>query len=203
MFLLGAAFAPAYGATIANNLGAPPFMSVPTTASGWAAQSFITDANTYTLNSITLLMGALNSGDTGTLALYSGNALPTTFVADLVSPGSYTTITAPNVFTTPGISLAANTTYWAVLSSTSGVLSWAYTLSLAGSGVAFNVASALSGNSGGSWSVSATQPFQDSVSATVSGAGSTPEPSTALLFAAGLAAVAVARKKLAPSSATR
>lgn len=58
-----------------------------------------------------------------------------------------------------GMTLAPNTTYWIVMSSTSGEFASAYTDSEQGSGPGYSSTWAQSANSGGSWQTQATSPL--------------------------------------------
>jgi hypothetical protein len=76
---------------------------------------------------------------------------PGSQVGALISPGSYSNALASTSFTASGITLAANTTYWVVLSASSGNFNWAWTDSNIGSGVGFTHTWSGSDDAGSSW----------------------------------------------------
>jgi len=153
----------------------------------WFAQQFTTGGQAYTLNSVTLRMSAIGTGsNVPTLDIYSGSSGPTTFVGTLTPPGSYPTTGFPNlgtaVFTSPAISLAAGTTYWAVLHALNGSANprneWATTktsLYGLGTGPGYSEISFRSTNAGSTWAAYGNgTPCQMTVDATLSGAAPPP-----------------------------
>ena len=152
------------------------------TSSIWNAQSFSTDSSPYFLNNITLNLQSDTPGSVAALDLYSNTSTGPTGIAPLVklgtltSPSSYPTTFTNTAFSSSGINLAPNTTYWAVLHATSGQLEWAYTDSSTGSGAGFQTIWTNSSDGGKTWNSSiADQPSLIQVSAT-----EVPEPSTVL-----------------------
>ena len=86
----------------------------------YVAESFTTDAFASTLSSVDLsLLSVFNGTPDVTLAIYSNNGLdlPGTSLETLSLSG--TLGAGSNTFTSTGLSLAANTTYWVVLATSS------------------------------------------------------------------------------------
>ena len=180
----------------------------------YLAQSFTTDAGPYLgIGSITLYMD-LNTTGTGNaqVSLWSDNPLystttpvPLNQLSVLTSPAAINTM-GNYTFTSPGVALLANTTYWVVLSSTgTAVFDWGYT--------DMTVTNPLGPNNawypidpanvpnfvtapfaeayvdGQNWGSDITMPFQMQVDAV-------PEPSTYALLVISLGVVGYARKKM-------
>ena len=103
-------------------------------------------------------------------------------------PGTFATTPTDATWTTPGVSLSANTTYWLVLRASSGTFNWAWTSANTGTGVGYTNTWADSDNAGSIWFSSTAFPFLASVTATP-----VPEPGSLLL--AGLAAAAWAGRR--------
>lgn len=121
------------------------------TPENWLAASFGTGTSAHTLNAVTLLLANPSPG-AAVLQLYSnGGLIPGTLMATLTSPGSYSATLAPATFTTPGVPLNANTTYWIVLRPQSGVFHWSWTADDSGSGVGFQHTWAVSPDTGLGW----------------------------------------------------
>ena len=104
-------------AQIVSNLGEATSTFPIISTAAWRATSFTTDGLNYTLNSVTL---SLLSAD-----IPAGNVTPHIFAdASGVPSGSALetfgsqTIGASVTFTSTGLSLSANTTYWLVLQAT-------------------------------------------------------------------------------------
>jgi hypothetical protein len=135
------------------------------------AQAFQTTlSNTVTSVSIDAEFGATDTF----LGIYNDNAgEPWTFVGLVVSG----TLLPPGVHTFPTmISLLPSTTYWLILSGTSG--GWVYNSGTTGSGAGYLSTNAL--NSSGSWTVVSSQPYRLEIQAV-------PEPSDLAIAAAPLA----------------
>ncbi len=133
----------------------------------WIASSFATDANTYTLTSVTLLLANSASG-AAQLSVYTDSGLePGTLVGVLTSPGSYPTSLAQTTFTSGSIQLSPSTTYWVVLRALSGQFDWAWAGDIGGSGVGFQHQWAVTPDTAASWWSANTYPTQMRVSATL------------------------------------
>lgn len=155
------------------------------TGADWLASSFGTDSATYRLNSVTLLLQNPTAG-LAELDIYSdGGFQPGSLVGTLASPTGFSSGLSDETFTTTGITLAANTTYWVVLHALSGEFDWGYTFDDSGRGAGFQDNWAASFDSGADWFDEGNSPTQMSVVATAS---AVPEPASAALLLAGLAA---------------
>jgi MYXO-CTERM domain-containing protein len=158
----------------------------------WLAGSFTTDSSNYSLSSVTVLLNAvLNSSTPLILSVYSDNTgLPGTLLETL--SGSNPTTGGQFTFTSSGLTLSPDTTYFLVGSTPGyGVYHWNYTtdtseLITGGSGWTLGNDMWTSNNSGTSWNNSSGAPFMFSVTAT----SAVPEPG-AYATLAGLAALAL------------
>lgn len=133
------------------------------TASGdtWLAQALTTDSSSYVLGSVTLLLSA---EATPTLSIYSNNGgEPGSLLSTLSLSSSYSSSVSSVTFSTSGLALSANTTYWVVLSDSASA-DWAWTTSNSGSGSAFSTTSAESDDAGSTWFTADAYPYQMSVS---------------------------------------
>jgi chitinase len=120
--------------------------------SAWQAASFGTGTSAVTLKSITIPLAQQTSGPV-TMQLYSdAGGQPGTPIGTLTNPASFSSSGANTTFTTTGIALAANTTYWIVLSANgSGSYNWSWTSSDNGTGVGFQDQWSQSMDSGNTW----------------------------------------------------
>src|SRR5205807_3337578 len=108
-----------------------------------------------------------------------GNLEPGSSLGTLISPSSYSSSLATTTFSTSGMTLSPNSTYWLVLSANSGEFDWAWTSDNTGSGIGFQHTWGESDDAGATWFTFDTFPTQFSVAATPVG-----EPrSIALLLA--------------------
>jgi hypothetical protein len=166
--LLAAGFPAVAAATdLSNNLSQATGGTESASVSRYLTASFRTDASTYTIGSVTLLLGNPAAGQ-ATVAIYSSAGLePASLVGTLNSPAAYSTTLAQTTFTSPGVSLAANSTYWVVLSPTSGSFDWAWAGDAGGSGVGFTHVWANSDDAGAFWWSIDSYPLQMSVSTAV------------------------------------
>ena len=127
-------------------------------------RGFATSSN-VTLTSVTLLLARPTTG-TASVQIYSDQSgKPGALVGTLVSPGSFSTNLAQTTFTTAGLALNANTTYWVVLKAGSGAFNWSWTADNTGAGAGFRSRWATSPDGGGSWTTSSTFPLQMEVTA--------------------------------------
>ena len=174
---------------LSDNLNSLSSGTDAVTGPTYFTSSFGTGANTYTLNSVTLL---LDNSIAGTAELdiykdasdYQGNSglVPGTLVGTLISPASYSTSALTGTtFTASGITLAANSTYWAVLKANTGEFDWSFTGDnsvTTGNGLGYQHTYGESDDAGTTWYTDNTDPQQMSVAATV--IAPVPEASTAV-----------------------
>jgi hypothetical protein len=172
---------------------------------GWRGSSFTTGSGAYNLNSATLWFAASTVPNNTSLflRLYSNNSgTPGTLITTFTNP----TLPLPAGFANTTFTLAtpqsltANTTYWLVSGTSSGLGSynWGYTNSTAQTGlpgwsIGDNYAS--STNQGNSWTTNSTS-FRFSLEETEQ-SQSIPEPSSlvALLGLGGLGLVSSLKKR--------
>jgi len=189
---------------LSTNLGeplSPDSATLPqiATTSNWLAQSFRTDGFSYRLDSITLKMQRSSPISVAELALFSNDPTfpsspsPLLSLSTLTSPGNYSDTFNDTTFTANGLYLAPNTTYWEVLSASSGEFEWAFTDSSNGSGIGFQPIWTDSNDGGQTWNPSiADQPFLMQVDAT-----QIPEPSN-VLFVVGTGLIMFLVRKREP-----
>ena len=128
---------PAFADTLVSNTSATTAGSETAAADRMLAIKFETDAESHALTSITLRLSA-TAGTSAILDLYSDQGLePGSLVATLQSPASLPTSIGDATFTANGVTLDAETAYWAVLSSPSGQVDWAWTNQPTGAGAGF------------------------------------------------------------------
>lgn len=142
------------------------------------------EVDTAFLQSVNLLLDNA-TGLGAQVAIYSGAFEPTTFVAALNGPTTFSSTPAVATFTPQsGIELEAGLQYWVVLATTSGgAFQWSTTADVTGSGIGssletetgtgtltltntntgFTPLAATSPNSGTTWATRATSPFQFNV----------------------------------------
>jgi hypothetical protein len=174
--------------TLSDNLSttAGAYLGAYTQVGGtqWVTSSFGTDNTSYVLDSVTLYMYR-NGSVTAEVDIYTDSSTaPGSLVGVLTSPASYPSIDSPGqvTFTTSGITLNPNSTYWVVLKAQGdqGALDWAYSFDISGSGVGFQQTMGYS-NSLGTWTIDTTNPMMMKVEATT-----VPLPPTMLLLGSGL-----------------
>jgi hypothetical protein len=115
------------GQVTTSNLGVLESYFYEIKSNSWVGQAFTTDANSYTLNSVTLSMrNATLSGGMFSVGIYSNNSNnPGSLLETLsgsTSPDSYINYT----FTSSGLSLTANNTYHVVASVSSGLANYSW-----------------------------------------------------------------------------
>ena len=181
--LFGAALLPAGAQTIlSNNLSSPSGGADTATGTNWLTASFNTNASAYTLNNVTLLLANTSAGAAEVDIYADGGLQPGTLLGTLASPGSYSATLANTTFTTSGLSLAANSTYWTVLKANSGSFDLSFANDDSSTGSGFTDTYGNSPDAGATWFTFQGFPYQMSVTAT---ATAVPEPGTIALLASG------------------
>src|SRR5437879_3498407 len=112
---------------LSNNLSNATTGTEAATGNRWLTSSFGTGTSAYTLSSVTLLLANSTSG-TARLDLYSDGGLePGSLISTLTPPASFPTTLGNATWTSNGVTLSLNTTYWVVLRANSGQFDWAWT----------------------------------------------------------------------------
>jgi hypothetical protein len=169
----------ASGTILSDNLGNAITGTEAVGGTRFVDASFGTDASSYSLSSVTLLMQEVTPGN-AVLQIYTDSGFqPGLLVGTMTSPASYTSVLGNNLFTSPGIALAPNSTYWAVLEAPTGQYNWAWTSDDTGSGVGLQHTWGFSTDAGATWIENATAPQM------MLAIGEVPEPSTFMLFGMG------------------
>jgi hypothetical protein len=151
---------------LSDNLSALTNSTEAATGSSWLTASFATDAATYSLTSVTLLLANPIAGQ-ARLDLYADGTLePGSLLGTLTPPDSYSSTLDSNTFTASDITLSPNTTYWLVLSADSGEFDWAWTTDNTGNGAGFQRTWGQSDDAGVTWFTIDTFPTQFTVTAT-------------------------------------
>ncbi len=139
------------------------------TGTDYVAASFTTGTSAFTLNSVALELAATTAG-AATVSIYSDGGLqPGTLLETLTNPSTIPTALTADSFTSTGLALAANTTYWIVLAAPSGTYDWSWTADDTGSGTGFTDTWASSTDGGSTWFAYDSSPTQFNVTATVTG----------------------------------
>jgi hypothetical protein len=163
----GAAMPAIAQTVLSTNLTATTTDVETVTGTDWLTASFGTGTSAMLLDSATLKLASTVTGS-ATLRLYTDGGLqPGTLVGTLTSPTSYSTTLADTTFTSGSLMLAANTTYWLVLSATSGSFDWAWTTDNTGTGVGFQHVWGESEDAGETWFTLDVYPTQFSVTASL------------------------------------
>ena len=114
------------------------------------------------------------------LRIYSDSGFkPGALVGTMTSPASYPAGLGDSLFTSGGIGLLPNSTYWVVLSAPAGQYNWAWTSDNTGSGVGFQHTWGHSEDGGATWTESISLPQMMLAVAEV------PEPSTFMMVGIG------------------
>ncbi len=141
---------------VSNITNATPFGSSVADTS-WLADSFTTDAQSYTLNNVNVDMDATTGGGNFVLSIFDDNSGEP---GSLITNGTLSGETNPNLdqvytyITTATVNLAASTTYWVVAAETLGTnfFSWSATFDAAESGTGtIGDVGKFSSNQGVSW----------------------------------------------------
>jgi hypothetical protein len=187
--LLVAGFLPASraGTILSDNLSAASAGTETATGDTWLTSSFGTDSSAYTLSSVTLLLAGSGQAE---VDIYSDGGLqPGSLLGMLVSPGSYSITPTDTTFTTSGITLDADSTYWVVLHALTGSFDWSWTFDdAAGTGVGYQDTWGQSQDAGATWFTFNSSPTQMAVTASA-----VPEPGPIILCAAGAMALLLRR----------
>lgn len=176
--------AAANAAALVDNLAQPTRAVTTIDASLWAAQSFVTDAASHSLNAIEILAGPRVGDPLQQAALYSSTAAgPDALLSTLsvnIGPGAPTVV---GLLPAVQLVLAPSTTYWLVIgASGTGSLGWAYAEGNGSSGTGRFSSYAYSSDLGVSWgSLGTDNPHQMSVQVSA-----VPVPATYALMLAGL-----------------
>jgi hypothetical protein len=147
---------PAHADTLYNNLANAPSTilgTLPIGPAGPEGDSFSTGTSSFSLTNVTLALQGVQDSESFTISLFSdndttcaagpactGGPLSLLYTIATVSDNSLSTSLTNDVFNlATAQTLAADTTYWIVASSSngSGVL-WSYTEDLSGTGIAGN-----------------------------------------------------------------
>ena len=175
--------------TISSNLSNATAGTEAASGNTWLTVSFGTGTSSDTLSSVTLLLSNPIAG-VAEVDLYSNSLLqPGFLVGTLTSPLSYSTSLSNTSFSSNGLALSANSTYWLVLKALSGEFDWAWTSDNTGTGTGFQGTWGSSTDAGVTWYTYAVYPTQFSVTTT---AAAVPEPGTRLLAIGGLLVGAMA-----------
>ena len=170
--------------TISSNLSNVAAGTEAASGNTWLTASFGTGSSSSSLSSVTLLLSNPTAG-VAEVDLYMNSLLqPSSLVGTLTSPGSYSTGLSNTTFSSNGLTLSANSTYWIVLKAVSGEFDWAWTADNSGTGVGFQGIWGVSTDAGSTWYTYAVYPTQFSVTTTA--ASATPEPGTGWLAIGGL-----------------
>ena len=169
--------------TISSNLSNTTAGTEAAAGDTWLTASFGTDSSSAVLSSVILLLSNPIPG-AAELDLYTDTTLqPGSLVGTLTAPASYTTALSGVTFTSGGLSLSGNTTYWLVLKALSGEFDWAWTADNSGNGNGFQGAWGISTDAGSTWYTYDVYPTQFSVTTTDPAAvvSDAAEPGMALL----------------------
>jgi len=170
--------------TISSNLSNATAGTEAASGNTWLTASFGTGSSSSSLSNITLLLSNPVTGS-AEVDLYSNSLLqPGSLIGTLTSPGSYSTSLSDTTFSSNGLTLSANSTYWIVLKALSGEFDWAWTADNSGTGVGFQGTWGVSTDAGSTWYTYAVYPTQFSVTTTA--AAAIPEPGTGWLAIGGL-----------------
>lgn len=139
--------------TLSNNLSSASGGTEAASGGDLLAASFTTDSATDSLGSVTLPLADLtSSGGTAVVSLYSDGGLePGILIATLTGASSYTTTLADVTLSASGISLSADSTYWVVLSASTGEIDWSFAADDNGTGSGFADEWAASYDDGSTW----------------------------------------------------
>lgn len=141
---------------VVSNLGESSSGSMTFSGNNWLAASFTTDNLEYTLNSVTLSLDSpLSSSVTVTLRIFAdGSGAPTGSALETFTPVTFSS-GGNKTFSSTGLDLNANSTYWLAASGTGSIPVWFATTSTVQTGnwtIGDN--GLTSNNGGGNWTTS-------------------------------------------------
>lgn len=181
-FILAASSGARGDSILYDNLNAATDSTSTVADDTWFAASFGTGEASAVLQSVTLLIGRSSIGGAVQVDVYGDGGLePGSPLATLIGPPTIPTALGEVTFSSTGLALAANATYWVVAHAPTGSFDWAWTDSNTGAGPGFQTTWSESDDAGSSWFTADSYPFQMRVTAV-------PEPSSMAL--AGLAGIA-------------
>jgi hypothetical protein len=186
-----------------SNLANPnPLNSVPINNTNWAAMSFMTDNNNYTLADIVLSLEGVSGGSAVTAKIYnsasnSPNAAVLSFspiTQGLLNPASFTQVTLSG----GNFALTANTQYFVVLSGVSTMQNdvlWEKENGATATGITGGIAGFVgtSANGGSSWSLNPVGTDHQPLLLQVDVNTTAPEPGTIFGAIAGLVLILAAK----------
>jgi hypothetical protein len=199
LVFLAASRPAAADAVLSDNLTSASGGVETATGDTWLTAGFGTDGRDYDLTSITLLLQRASIGGQVELDVYDDDFLqPGSLVGSLTYSGTIGSSLSEVTFTTTGLSLAANSSYWVVLKAVTGEFAWSWANDSDGSGAGFQHTWGSTDDAGATWFTYDSYPLQMSVMATA-----VPEPGSLIPFALGAGAVLVhfRRRSTAPAAA--
>ena len=170
--------------TLTDNLSAATAGTETASGDTWVAASFRTDASSFTLSNVTLLLDSTDGGSAAVSVYSNGLLAPGSLLGTLTSSDSLSSALTPVTFSNGGLSLAADSTYWVVLQALGGSVDWAWTDDNTGTGVGYQGAWGTSSDAGLTWFTDDIYPTQLSVNAAAASTA-TPEPDALTLWFAG------------------
>jgi len=174
--------------TISSNLSATTAGTEAATGDTWLTASFGTSTSSAVLSSVALLLSNPVSGVAEVDLYTNSTSQPGSLVGTLTAASSYTSALSDVTFSSSGLTLSANSTYWIVLKALSGEFDWGWTADNSGTGVGFQGTWGISSDAGSTWYTYAVYPTQFSVTTTdpATTVDVAMEPGTGLLLAGGL-----------------
>ena len=179
---------PARADVLVSNIDVPISAVTVVSQDLWAAQSFSTDGSAYKLNSIEVLLGAINGNPALVAELHADAAgTPGSILASIPLAGIGAGAPSNVKLAGSSLELSANTPYWLVLGATgNGSFGWAYALGNVQTGPGSLGGYAYSPNAGAAWDPFASyDPYNLRVNVSA-----VPEVSTSVLLLMGLLGMA-------------
>lgn len=190
---------PLPAATVVSNLDQPTFGSSPVSTAFWFGNRFVTDASSlgFTLESVTISLGLPGDSSSGLfVALYSDDSSHPGLPLEMLSGTASPAVDGDFTYTSLGLVLAPNTSYWIVagVAAGAGNYSWKVTDSNLFTGswsIPPTATHIYSFNQGGQW-----EPAQDGFARQFSVAAiAVPEPSSVACLGLGGGAWIVFRRR--------
>lgn len=176
-------------ATLSDNTYQTSADSLTASASDWLAASFTADGN-YSAITLDVVLSAITVSGTSTLSLYSSDSsglIPSNYLATFSLGAESANTTA---YTLSGIDLQGGSSYWLVLSNSTGDSAWSWTEASDGTGTGFTGLWANSDVAGAAWFTNSNlYPLQAAVSISA-----VPEPSTKVLWLSTLPLLMLAHR---------